>query len=87
MQRAGRDGIRATKKLKHKRRRGGTNLDVDQCIDVRWVLNRCVSEIGSLGLQKLVVATTMDFSGVPFPSLTLLLIMVVVVHVVAIIQE
>jgi len=46
-----------------------------------------VSEIRSLGLQKLKVATFVGFSGVPSPSLTLLLIWVVVVPVVAIVQE
>jgi len=29
MQRADKDGTRTTKKLKHKRRKGGTNLNVD----------------------------------------------------------
>jgi hypothetical protein len=47
-----------------------------------------VNEIGSLGLQKLVVAVVMGFSGVFFPSLTLLLVMVVVViPIVVAIQE
>jgi hypothetical protein len=32
------------------------NLDVDQCIDVQWVLSRHASEIKSLGLQKLRLA-------------------------------
>ncbi len=59
-------------------------MDVDQCVDARWVLSRHVSEIESLGLQKLVIVTTMGFSNVPFPLLTLLLIMVVIVVVVAI---
>jgi hypothetical protein len=45
-----------------------------------------VSEIGSLGLQKLAVTTAMGFFDVPSPSLTLLLVMVVV-PVVAIVQE
>jgi hypothetical protein len=46
-----------------------------------------MSEIKSLGLQKLVVVTPVGFSSVVFPSLTLLLVMVVVVPTVAIIQE
>ncbi len=59
---------------------------------MRWVFNKrlfskCMSEIESLSLQKRVVTTAMGFFGVPFASLTLLLVMVVVVHVVAIIQE
>jgi hypothetical protein len=41
-----------------------------------------VSEIKSLDLQKLAVAATMGFFGVPSPSLTLLLVMVVVVPIV-----
>ncbi len=41
-----------------------------------------MSEIGSLGLQKLLVVVVVGFSDVPFPSLMLLLIMVVVVVVV-----
>ncbi len=45
-------GIRAIKKLKHKRRRRENNLDVDQCVDPWWVFNRRMSEIKSLGLQK-----------------------------------
>jgi hypothetical protein len=36
-----------------------------------------VSEIGSLGLQKLGVATVVGFSNFPSPSFTLLLVMVV----------
>jgi hypothetical protein len=43
-----------------------------------------VSEIESLGLQKLVVVAVVGFSGVPSPSLTLMLIMVVVVVIVII---
>jgi hypothetical protein len=62
-------------------------LDVDHCINVRRVLSRRVSAIGSLGLQKPVVAIVVGFFGVLFPSLTLLLIMVVVVPVVAIVQK
>ncbi len=46
-----------------------------------------MNEIESLGLQKLVVAAIMGFSSVPFPSLTLLLVMFVVVFVVAAIQK
>jgi hypothetical protein len=46
-----------------------------------------VSEIESLGLQKLVIVTTMGFSNVPFPLLTLLLIMLVVIVVVVVIQK
>jgi len=62
-------------------------LDVDQCVNDRRVLSLCVSEIESLGLQKLVVVVTMGFFVVPFPSLMLLLVMVVVVHVVATLQK
>jgi hypothetical protein len=50
MRRVSRNGITATKKLKHKRRRGGTNLDVNQCVDVGRVLSRLMSEIENLGL-------------------------------------
>ncbi len=46
-----------------------------------------MSEIGSLGLQKLVIVTTTGFSSVPFPSLMLMLVMVVVVFVIATIHE
>jgi len=46
-----------------------------------------VSEIRSSSLQKLVVATVVGFFDVPFPSFTLLLIMVVVVFIVDAIQE
>jgi hypothetical protein len=46
-----------------------------------------VSEIRSLGLQKVVVTTAMGFSSVLSPLLTLLLVMVVVVHVVVTVQE
>jgi hypothetical protein len=45
-----------------------------------------VSEIKSLGLQKLVVAITVGFSNVPSPLFTLLLFMVVV-PIVTTIQE
>ncbi len=45
-----------------------------------------MSEIGSLGLQKLVVIAIVGFSGVPSPSLTLLLVMVVVL-IVTVVQE
>jgi predicted transport protein len=58
VQKTNRDGTRTTKKLKQKIRREGINLDVDQCVDLRWVFNKRVSEIGSLGLQKLVITTT-----------------------------
>ncbi len=44
-----------------------------------------MSEIGSLGLQKLAVIVVVGFSNVPSPLFTLLLVMVVVVLVVAII--
>jgi hypothetical protein len=46
-----------------------------------------VSEIRSLGLEKLVVGTVVGFSYVPSPLLMLLLVMVVVVPVVVAIQE
>jgi hypothetical protein len=46
-----------------------------------------MNEIESLSLQKLVVKATMGFSGVLFPSFTLLLVMVVVVPIVVIIQK
>jgi hypothetical protein len=46
-----------------------------------------VSEIESLGLQRLAITVAMGFSVVPFLSLPLLRIMVVVVVVVAAIQE
>jgi hypothetical protein len=59
VQKTDRDGTRTTKKLKQKIRREGINLDVDQCVNLRWVFNKRVSEIGSLGLQKLVITTTM----------------------------
>ncbi len=41
-----------------------------------------MSEIKSLGLQKFAVAAIKGFSNVPFSSLTLLLVMVVVILVV-----
>jgi len=41
-----------------------------------------VSEIRSLGLQKLVVVAIVGFSDVPFPLFTLLLVMVVVVPII-----
>ncbi len=41
-----------------------------------------VNEIGGLGLQKLVIVTIMGFFDVLFPSLTLLLIMVVVIPII-----
>ncbi len=31
-------------------------MDLNQCIDVQWVFNRRVNEIGNLGLQRLVKA-------------------------------
>ncbi len=37
-----------------------------------------MSEIGSLGLQKLIVAAAVGFFGVPFLSFTILLVIVVV---------
>jgi hypothetical protein len=46
-----------------------------------------MSEIGSLGLQKLAIATSVGFSNVLFPSLALLIIMVVIVIVATAIQE
>ncbi len=46
-----------------------------------------MSEIGNLGLQKCAIVVVVDFFGVPSPSFMLLLIMVVVVHVIAIIQD
>jgi hypothetical protein len=46
-----------------------------------------MSEIGSLGKEKVVVVADVGFFGVPFLSLKLLLVMVVVVPVVAAIQE
>jgi len=42
-----------------------------------------MSEIESLGLQKLAVVAAMGFPGVPYPLLTLLLIMIIVVLIVA----
>jgi hypothetical protein len=62
-------------------------MDVNQCIDAQRVLNRRMNEIRSLGLQKLVVIVAAGVFVVPFPSLTLLVIMVVVFHIVTIIQE
>ncbi len=62
-------------------------MDVNQCIDAQRVLNRRMSEIRSLGLQKLVVIVVAGVFVVPFPSLTLLLIMVVVVHIIIIVKE
>jgi hypothetical protein len=46
-----------------------------------------MSEIESLSLQKFVIATAMGFFSVPSPSFMLLLVMVVVVPIVATIQE
>jgi hypothetical protein len=46
-----------------------------------------MSEIESLSLQKFVIAATMGFSSVPSPLFMLLLVMVVVVPIVATIQE
>jgi hypothetical protein len=46
-----------------------------------------MSEIGSLGWQKLAVVIIVGFSNVPFPLLTLLLVMVVVVAIVVVVQE
>jgi hypothetical protein len=62
-------------------------MDVDQSVNVQRVLNRRVSEIENLGLQKLAVAAVVGFFNFPFPSLMLLLVMVVVVLVVVAIQE
>jgi len=59
-------------------------MDVDQCIDAWRVFRRCANEIRSLGLQKIIIAAIVGFFGVLFPSLTLLLIMVVVPIVVTI---
>jgi hypothetical protein len=44
-------------------------MDVDQCIDVWQVHNRHVSEIESLGLQKLTIATDVGFPVSFFPHL------------------
>jgi hypothetical protein len=44
-----------------------------------------VSEIKSLGIQKLVVVVTMGFFNVLFPSLTPLLVMVIIVLVVVVV--
>ncbi len=52
--------VKAQKKKKRK-----TTLDVDQCVGVWRVLSRHMNEIGSLGLQKFVIAIAMGFSGVP----------------------
>jgi hypothetical protein len=46
-----------------------------------------MSEIESLGLEKLVVTIAMGFFGVPSPSFTLLLVMVVLVPIVDVVQE
>ncbi len=62
-------------------------MDVDQFVNARQVLSSHMSEVGSLGLQKLVVAVAVGFSHVPSPLLLLLLVMVVVVLIVPIIQE
>jgi hypothetical protein len=81
-------GTKTTKKLKHIRKRGGkTNRDIDQCVDIRRILNRHVNEIESLSLQKLAVTTVMGFSDVPSPSLMLLLVMVIVVPVATTVHE
>jgi hypothetical protein len=45
-----------------------------------------MNEIKSLGLQKLTIVADVGFFGVPSPSLTLLLVMVVV-PIVATVQE
>jgi hypothetical protein len=70
-----------------KKKRRKTNLDIDQCIDIWWVLNKHVMEIKSLSLQKLVIVTIVGFFSVSFPSLMLLLVMVVVIFVVVTVQE
>jgi hypothetical protein len=59
-------------------------MDIDQCVDVWRILNRRVSEIGSLGLQKFAIAPAVGF--VASPSL-MLLVMVIIVPVVAKVQE
>ncbi len=41
-------------------------MDVNQCIDAQRVLNRRMSEIRSLGLQKLVVIVVAGVFVVPF---------------------
>ncbi len=64
-----------------KKKRRKTNLDVNQCGDAQRVLSRHVNEIKSLSLQKLEILTTVDFSGVPCPSFTLVHSMVVVLIV------
>jgi hypothetical protein len=69
-----------------KRKRRKINLDVDQCINAQHVFGRCMSEIESLGLQKLVVVVVVGFLGVLSLSFSLLLIMVLVDLVVVIIQ-
>jgi hypothetical protein len=46
-----------------------------------------MNKIGSLGLQKLAVAVAMTFFGVPSPSFTLLLVMVVVFPVIVVVQK
>ncbi len=66
-------------------KRRKTNLYVNQCVDAWWVLKRCMSEIESLGLQKLVVVAVVGFSDIPFPSPTLLLVMIVVVPVIVVV--
>jgi len=62
-------------------------MDVDQCVDVWWVLNRHVSEIRSLGLQKFAVVAVVGFFSVPSLSFASLLVMVVVDPIVVVIQE
>ncbi len=62
-------------------------MDVDQCVNVRRVFCRRMNKIGSLGLQKLAVAVAMTFFGVPSPSFTLLLVMVVVFPVIVVVQK
>jgi hypothetical protein len=46
-----------------------------------------MSEIKSLGLQRLIVSVAVGFSDVLSPSFTLLLVMIIVVFVVAIVHE
>jgi len=76
------------KKIKtQKRKMRKINFDVDQCINVQQVFGKCMNEIESLGLQKLVVVVALGFLGVPSPSFMLLLVMVVVDLVVVAIQE
>jgi hypothetical protein len=79
--------VNVNRQIAHMHTKTQANLNVNQCIDARRVLSKCVSEIESLGLQKLVVIAVVGFFGVPSPLLTPLLVMVVVVPVVVAVQE